>query len=156
MCIWMYSITLSHFARITWIFEYNECHNHVWKKEVSYLILWVMDMDRWQSHLRLGAHLKRWQKKQNVKTWTWIFLQLNEDESSHLLSRGQNPLSYYTRMILKTISLPYDLANNKQPNSKLISQSQNEKPLANVKSHSRSLISPFLNVYIYILGITHP
>ncbi len=32
MCIWIFSITLSHFERITWIFAYDKCHNHFWEK----------------------------------------------------------------------------------------------------------------------------
>jgi hypothetical protein len=75
MHIWIFSITSSHFERITWIFVYDECHNHFLKKVVSYLILWFMDW--WQSHLRLGAHLRKWQRKQNVKRWMWIFFQPN-------------------------------------------------------------------------------
>ncbi len=31
MCIWVFSITLSHFERITWIFTYDGCHNYFWK-----------------------------------------------------------------------------------------------------------------------------
>ncbi len=68
MCIWIVSITLSHFERITWIFVYDECHNHFWKKKkkkVSYLVLWIMNW--WQSHLGLDAHLRRWQTKQTSK-----------------------------------------------------------------------------------------
>jgi hypothetical protein len=75
MCIWIFSITLSHFERITWIFVYDECHNHFWKKIVSYSVLWIMNW--WQSHFGLGAHLRRWQRKQNIKRWMWIFLQPN-------------------------------------------------------------------------------
>jgi hypothetical protein len=30
--IWMFSITVSHFERITWIFVYDGCHNQFWKK----------------------------------------------------------------------------------------------------------------------------
>jgi hypothetical protein len=29
--MWMFSITLSHFERTTWIFVYDGCHNHFWK-----------------------------------------------------------------------------------------------------------------------------
>jgi hypothetical protein len=79
MCIWMFWITCSHFETITWIFVYDGCHNHFWKK---YLILWIMDW--WQSNLRLGAHLKRWQRKQNVKRWMWIFN--NQIRMNHLLT----------------------------------------------------------------------
>jgi hypothetical protein len=61
MCIWMFSITWLHFERITWIFVYDVWHNHFWKKLVWNLILWIMNW--WQPHLRLGAHLKRWQRK---------------------------------------------------------------------------------------------
>ncbi len=76
------------------------------KKVVSYLVLWVMDW--WQSHLGLGAHLRRWQRKQNVKRRMWIFLHPNWDESSHLVFRGQNPLKLlYSIMILNTIPLAY-------------------------------------------------
>jgi len=28
MCIWMFSITLSRFERVTWIFAHDGCHNH--------------------------------------------------------------------------------------------------------------------------------
>jgi hypothetical protein len=55
--------------RITWIFVYDGCHNHFWEKLVSDLDLWIMD--RWQS--QPSAHMRRWQRKQNVKRWMWIF-----------------------------------------------------------------------------------
>jgi hypothetical protein len=49
------------------------------KKVVSYLVLYVMNW--WQIHiqiqLRMGAHLWRWRRKQNVKRWMWILLQVN-------------------------------------------------------------------------------
>ncbi len=61
-------------------FVYDGCHNHFWKKIVSYLILWIMDC--WQSHLGLGAHLKRRWRKQNVKRWMWIFN--NQIRMNHL------------------------------------------------------------------------
>jgi predicted double-glycine peptidase len=49
------------------------------KKLVSYLVLW--DLDWWQSHLGLGAHLRRWHRKQIVKRWMWIFYnQISKDE----------------------------------------------------------------------------
>jgi len=31
-CIWMFSITLSHFEKITWIFAYGGCHNQFLRK----------------------------------------------------------------------------------------------------------------------------
>ncbi len=68
MCIWMFSIRRLHFERITWIFVYDGCHNQLLDKIVSNLILWIVDC--WQSHLGLGAHLKGWQRKRNVKRWT--------------------------------------------------------------------------------------
>jgi len=70
MCIWVFSITMSHFERITWIFAYDRCHNYFWIKKKK-LMLWIMDW--WQSHLEMGAHLRRWQRKQIVKRWMWNF-----------------------------------------------------------------------------------
>ncbi len=80
MCIWMFSIRRSHFEKITWIFVYDGCHNQLLENIVSNLILWIMDW--WQSHLELGAHLKWWQRKQNVKRWMWIFN--NQNRMNHL------------------------------------------------------------------------
>jgi hypothetical protein len=40
----MFSITLSHFEKITYIFAYDGCHNYFSKKKISYLIVdygWV-------------------------------------------------------------------------------------------------------------------
>ncbi len=63
-----------------------------------------MSYGLWQSHLRLGTHLTRWHRKQNVKRWMWILLRPNSDESSHLVYEGQNPLKLlYSIMILNTI-----------------------------------------------------
>jgi hypothetical protein len=91
MCIWMLSIKLSHFEKITWILVYDGCLFLV--KIVSYLILWVMDW--WQSHMGLGAHLKRWEEKAKCQ-------KMNEN------SRRQNPLNLlYFIMILNTIHGPY-------------------------------------------------
>ncbi len=75
MCIWIFSITLSHFERITWIFVYDKCQNHFWKKMVSYLVLWIMNW--WQSHLGPDAHLRRWQRKTKCQKMNVNFLQLN-------------------------------------------------------------------------------
>jgi len=42
----------------------------------------------------LDAHLRRWQRKENVKRRMWIVLQPNWHESTHLVDRGKIPLSY--------------------------------------------------------------
>jgi hypothetical protein len=72
MCIWMIWITWSHFETITWIFVYDGCHNPFLEKIVSNLILWIMDW--WQSNLRLGAHLKRWQRQKKMSKDECAFL----------------------------------------------------------------------------------
>jgi hypothetical protein len=47
-------------------------------------------------------------ESKKFKRWMWIFLQPNSDESSHLVSRRQNPLKLlYSIIILNTISLHY-------------------------------------------------
>jgi hypothetical protein len=54
MCIWMFSIALSHFERITLTFVYDGydgydgCHNHFWRK---YFYIWFVAMNWWQSQL---------------------------------------------------------------------------------------------------------
>ncbi len=50
MCIWMFWITLSHFKEITWIFVYDGCHNHFWRKYFRVLFCFVI-IDWWQSQL---------------------------------------------------------------------------------------------------------
>jgi hypothetical protein len=57
-----------------------ECFNHIvtfWKI-FSYFLLWWL----WQKWIGLGAHLRRWQRKQNVKIWMWIFY--NQMSMNHL------------------------------------------------------------------------
>jgi len=48
-----FSITLSHFGKSTWIFAYDVCHNHFWRKYFHIQVLWIMGW--WQSELGLGA-----------------------------------------------------------------------------------------------------
>jgi hypothetical protein len=81
---------LSHFEKITWFLMYDGCLFLV--KIVSCLILWVMDW--WQSHMGLGAHLKRWEEKAKC-------------QKMNVNSRRQNPLNLlYFIMILNTIHGP--------------------------------------------------
>jgi hypothetical protein len=78
-------ITLSHFEGITWIIV-----PYLFLEKIfSYVVLWLYIDDKvnW-----LGAQLRRWQRKQNVKRWMWIVSQPNWHESFHLVDRGQNPL----------------------------------------------------------------
>jgi hypothetical protein len=74
------------------VFEFFQSHCHILKelheffcmmtaitnfrkKIVSYLVLWIMNW--WQSHLGLGAHLTRWQRKTKCQKMNVNFLQPN-------------------------------------------------------------------------------
>jgi hypothetical protein len=77
--MWMFSIILSHFERIMWIFVYDGCHNHFWKKIVSYLVLGVMNW--WQNHLGAGCTFEKVAKKAKCQNM-WIFS--NQIKMNHL------------------------------------------------------------------------
>jgi hypothetical protein len=76
MCIGMFLITLSHFERITWIFLHMMGAITIFEKKnwiFEYCGLWIGDKVTWGSIVHIW---EGWQRKQIVKRWMWIFLQL--------------------------------------------------------------------------------
>ncbi len=62
MCIWMFSITVSHFEKITWIFVYDGCLKPFLVKSVSYLIFVSYGLVT-KSPGVWGSHMKKWREK---------------------------------------------------------------------------------------------
>jgi len=106
----VFSITLSHILK-----ELHEflCmmgalnHFFFWVKIVLYLVLWVMD---WCKSLGAGwVHIWRgWERNKVSKEKCESFYNQIRMESSHLVSKGHDPLKLlFSIMILNTTSLPY-------------------------------------------------
>ncbi len=100
MCIWMFSITLPHFAEL---YEFLCMMSAIVIFEESSFIFSFVRYGLVTRSLEAGG-----KESKKFKRWMWIFLQPNSDESSHLVSRRQNPLKLlYSIIILNTISLHY-------------------------------------------------
>jgi hypothetical protein len=75
MCIWMFSITLSHFERITWIFAYDGCHNYFF--EINYLMFNIVDYGLVTKSLGAECTFEEVAEKINCQKMNVNFLQPN-------------------------------------------------------------------------------
>jgi hypothetical protein len=61
----MFSVTLSHLKELHNFWHMMDAITLFEKKKIIHILLWIMDGG--QSHLGLGAHLRRWHRKQIIK-----------------------------------------------------------------------------------------
>jgi hypothetical protein len=71
MYIWMFQRHCHILKELYEFFVYDGCHIHIWR---TYFHISFCGYGLVIKSVGLGAHLRKWQRKQNIKRWMWIFL----------------------------------------------------------------------------------